>query len=82
MSPEKTIRMANQIARFFQSQRADEAAAGFADHINSFWEPRMRTQLFELLDRQADGFDPLVAQAGSLIRRPGPQTGGEAAKPA
>ena len=82
MSPEKTIRMANQIARFFQSQHADEAVAGFADHINSFWEPRMRTQLFELLDRHVNGFDSLVVQAAAQIRRPGPQTGGGAAKPA
>jgi formate dehydrogenase subunit delta len=70
MSPEKTIRMANQIATFFQSQGEDEAVAGVADHINSFWEPRMRTQLLEMLESGEAGFHPSVVAALPKIRRP------------
>jgi formate dehydrogenase subunit delta len=73
MSPEKTIRMANQIATFFKSQGEDEAVAGVADHINSFWEPRMRTQLLEMLETGASGFHPSVVAALPKIRRPKPQ---------
>jgi formate dehydrogenase subunit delta len=70
MSPEKTIRMANQIATFFESQGEDEALKGFADHINSFWEPRMRAQLLEMLDAGAAGFHPLVLRSAGAIKRP------------
>ena len=43
----KIIRMANQIATFFHSQPASEGPGGVATHINKFWEPRMRRQLFD-----------------------------------
>lgn len=67
---EKLIRMANQIATFFKSQPEGERLAGIAMHINKFWEPRMRRQFFELIDAGAEGFDPLVIEAATLIRRP------------
>ncbi len=70
MSPEKTIRMANQIATFFRSQGGEEAVAGVAEHINSFWEPRMRAQLFQLIEAGEKGFDPAINSALPMIRRP------------
>ncbi|HSO47664.1 MAG TPA: formate dehydrogenase subunit delta [Rhizobiaceae bacterium] len=70
MSPEKTIRMANQIATFFQSQGGEEAVTGVAEHINSFWEPRMRAQLFELIESGEKSFHPAIYSAVPLIRRP------------
>jgi formate dehydrogenase subunit delta len=70
MSPEKTVRMANQIATFFQSQGEEEAVSGVAEHINSFWEPRMRAQLFEMLDAGGQGFHPSILRAAPMIRRP------------
>ena len=73
MSPDKLIYMANQIAKFFHSQPKGEAAEGVAEHINKFWEPRMRAQLFEMTDASQEGFDPLVVQALGEIRRPEPQ---------
>ena len=68
MAPEKLTYMANQIATFFRTRPHDEAVAGVADHISKFWEPRMRTQLFEMLENPGSGFDPLVIEAGSRIR--------------
>jgi formate dehydrogenase subunit delta len=73
MSPEKCIRMANQIATFFASQDKDEAVSGIADHITSFWEPRMRQQLFDLVSAGEGAFDPLVIAALPQIRKPAPQ---------
>jgi formate dehydrogenase subunit delta len=66
----KLVYMANQIATFFKSQPAGEAAAGVANHINKFWEPRMRRQLFEILEREENGLDALVLQAAPMIRKP------------
>ena len=72
MSLEKLTYMANQIAAFFRSQPEDKALAGIASHINDFWEPRMRTQLFEILDAGGEGLSPLVVKAADQIRRPKP----------
>ena len=40
---------------FFQSKPHDEGVAGVAEHINKFWEPRMRRQFFEMLDERRRG---------------------------
>jgi formate dehydrogenase subunit delta len=70
MSPDKLITMANQIARFMESKPHAEGLAGLASHINDFWEPRMRNQLFEVLDAGGEGLRPLVLEAAGQIRRP------------
>ncbi|AHG47156.1 formate dehydrogenase subunit delta [Rhizobium leguminosarum bv. trifolii CB782] len=66
----KLVYMANQIATFFKSQPASEAVEGVANHINKFWEPRMRRQLFEILETEENGLDALVLQAAPMIRKP------------
>ena len=66
----KLIYMANQIATFFQSQPAGEAAQGVATHINKYWEPRMRRKLFEHIEHGGEGLNPLVLEAAAQIRRP------------
>lgn len=66
----KLIYMANQIATFFQSQPADEAAEGVATHINKYWEPRMRRKLFEHIEHGGEGLSPLVLEAAPKIHRP------------
>jgi formate dehydrogenase subunit delta len=70
MSPDKLIHMANQIAMFFTTKPEAEALTGIADHINAYWEPRMRVQLFALLDAGGAGFHPLFIAASKGIRRP------------
>lgn len=66
----KLITMANQIARFMESKPHDEGVAGLAGHINDYWEPRMRRQLFALIDSGGAGLRPLVLEAAPQIRRP------------
>jgi formate dehydrogenase subunit delta len=70
MSPDKLVYQANQIARFFRSKPHAEGVAGVAEHINKFWEPRIRRQFFELIDTGGKGFDELVLEAAPSIRRP------------
>ena len=60
---DRLIRMANQIATFFDSQPEDEQIDGIASHINKFWEQRMRRQFFEMIDQGQEGFHPLVLEA-------------------
>lgn len=70
MSPDKMIYMANQIATFFDSKPHAEGVKGVSDHINAFWEPRMRRQLFVLLDGGTSGFKSLLLEAAPAIKRP------------
>ncbi|MCA1970931.1 MAG: formate dehydrogenase subunit delta [Rhizobium sp.] len=67
---EKLVRMANQIATFFLSQPEAVRIEGVANHINKFWEPRMRRELFEHIDRGGEGLLPLVMEASRVIKRP------------
>ena len=69
---EKIVRMANQIGTFFKSKPHDEGVAGIAEHINKFWEPRMRRQFFEMVDAGGSEFLPLVLDAAPKIKRPAP----------
>lgn len=67
---EKVVRMANQIATFFLSQPEAVRVDGVANHINKFWEPRMRRQLFEHIDKGGEGLLPLVIEASKVVNRP------------
>ncbi|MDB5682685.1 MAG: hypothetical protein JWM38_2346 [Sphingomonas bacterium] len=68
---ERLVYMANQIARNFEAIGHDKAAAATADHIASFWDPRMKAQIFALIDKGEANLAP-PALAGLLsLRRDG-----------
>jgi len=67
MSPDKMIRMANQIAAFFKTQPGDVAADKVAAHIRDYWDPRMRAQLRDHVADGGDGLDPAVIDAAQWI---------------
>lgn len=60
------IRMANDIAMFHQVFSEDEATQMVSEHINKFWAPSMRQQLFEAYRTEPAAFDDLIAK--SLLR--------------
>ncbi|QPM90207.1 formate dehydrogenase subunit delta [Pseudooceanicola algae] len=70
MTSDKLVLMANQIATFFHSQPGEGQAEKVADHINDFWEPRMRRQLLDHVAAGGDGCDPLVIKAAAFLRLP------------
>ncbi|WP_138466403.1 formate dehydrogenase subunit delta [Poseidonocella sp. HB161398] len=70
MSPEKMVMMANQIATFFKTQPGSDQAARVADHLNDFWEPRMRSQLARHMEAGGEGLEPLVKEAFAQVRVP------------
>ena len=49
-SPEKLVRMANQIAQFFDSQPGtpEDKAQSIAAHLNDFWAPQMRADIMAM----------------------------------
>lgn len=60
MDAAKLVHMANQIARNFAALGEEKAVAATLDHIEKFWDPRMKAQL---LDHGADGLSPVAARA-------------------
>ena len=69
MSPDRLVYMANQIGKFFESQRADEVVPGIANHIRKFWDPRMREAIFAYMDAGGDGIHPLVREALDKLKK-------------
>ena len=68
MSPDKKlIYMANQIGKFFESQRHSDPAASIADHLAHFWDPRMRSKIILHLEQGGGGLDPDVKAAVRLL---------------
>jgi formate dehydrogenase subunit delta len=72
--------MANQIAANFAIAGCEAAATATADHINSFWDPRMRSRILAQLDKQTDGDISLCLIARRAVeilssrQAPAPQT--------
>jgi formate dehydrogenase subunit delta len=50
MHEQPVVRLANDIAAQFHHQPVPIAANAVAEHIRSFWDPRMRAQLLALDD--------------------------------
>jgi formate dehydrogenase subunit delta len=70
MDTRDMIRMANQIASFFNGSGPEVAVKDAAEHINKFWDPRMRTALIQHLARGGDGLDPTILKTAGLIKPP------------
>jgi formate dehydrogenase subunit delta len=58
------IHMANQIAANFAIMGDMDAARATADHIASFWDPRMKAAIFG----DGAGLSPLAAAAIDILR--------------
>jgi formate dehydrogenase subunit delta len=74
---ERLVYMANQIARNFEAIGHDAAAKATADHVASFWDPRMKSQIFALMDKGEADLSLAAREALQSLRRdgaPAPQT--------
>ena len=67
-SSDKLVYMANQIGKFFQSQGADAAVVGIAEHLKKFWDPRMRSAIIAHFEAGGAGLDPFVRDAVQTLR--------------
>jgi formate dehydrogenase subunit delta len=66
MSPDKLAYMANQIGKFFAHQSHEQAVAAINDHLEKFWDPRMRGTIIAHLSEVQ--LDPSVREAIELLR--------------
>jgi formate dehydrogenase subunit delta len=60
-------RMANQIATAFQAYPEEQAISETAKHIKSFWDPRMRKQLAEIIAKDQGALNPIALAAGKKL---------------
>ena len=70
------VYMANQIARNMATMERDPTAS-IADHIHSFWDPRMKTMIFAHLAAGGEGLLPTAHDALATLAVTGaplPQT--------
>ena len=73
---DRLVYMANQIARNLATQA--DAEAMIADHIDKFWDPRMKTMIFGYLAEGGRGLAPASAAAVHRLMisgSPPPQSG-------
>jgi len=70
MDAGKLVTMANQIGRFFVPQHKMDAVAAIADHLEKFWDPRMRAAILRHLADGGEGLDPPVREAVNRLKPP------------
>jgi formate dehydrogenase subunit delta len=71
MDIEHLKKLANNIGSFFEAEPDKEKGAqGVANHIRSFWEPRMRRQILAYLDEKSgEGLSDIVLAALRSYRK-------------
>ncbi|MCS4504634.1 hypothetical protein KBTX_00398 [wastewater metagenome] len=67
MHTDKLVRMANEIAAYFEAYPEDRARREILGHIRAFWEPRMRSALGEHARAGGDGLRPLAHWAAEQL---------------
>jgi formate dehydrogenase subunit delta len=72
MDTQNLVNMANRIGQFFESYPdRDEALQGIFNHLRKFWNPRMRQQLLDQMERQSDeALTPIVLDAIRTSKTP------------
>ncbi len=81
MPREDLVRMANQIAHFFEPYPESDAIDGVCDHIEKFWDPAMRRELIAIaaqggqaarveVEPEKATLHPLVVKSVARLRPP------------
>ncbi len=70
MNAQKLVKMANEIAAFFEGEPERAAVLdGVANHLARFWDPRMRRELIDWIDQHGgQGARPSVIEAVTTHR--------------
>lgn len=68
METRDMVRMANQMAAYFNSFGAEEGSKELAAHISNFWAPPIRREFFKYVAEGGKDFEPMVMDAAALVR--------------
>ena len=74
MSADKLVMMANQIGKFFAPQAGGHAVDAIADHLQKFWDPRMRLAIVAHVAAGGKGLDEPVRLAVGRLKEAGSKT--------
>jgi formate dehydrogenase subunit delta len=74
-SPAKLVMMANQIGKFFVPQRGADPVEAIADHLQKFWDPRMRAEIVAHVAAGGAGLDDPVREAVGRLKEAGGRLG-------
>ena len=77
MNVERLVTMANDIGDFFQAEPdREEAVAGIQNHLQRFWDPRMRAKIRAYADGGGEGLaEPVKAAILRLVAPAVPSKG-------
>ena len=76
MTTQRLVQMANQVAGFFASYPEAEAIDGTANHLKSFWDPRMRREIeAHLAEKAGSGLSHIAMEAVKRISKKDAQSG-------
>ena len=67
-SLDRLVMMANQIGKFFDPQRDGDPVAAIADHLQKFWDPRMRAAIIAHAKQGGAGLDGHVREAVGRLK--------------
>jgi formate dehydrogenase subunit delta len=68
VTTQRLVQMANQVASFFASYPEAEAIDSTANHLKSFWDPRMRREIeAHLRDKAGAGLSHIAMEAVKRI---------------
>ena len=65
---DKLVMMANKIGKFFTPQRYVDPVAGIADHLEKFWDPRMKANIVAHWRAGGAGLDAPVREAVGRLK--------------
>lgn len=68
-SDERLVYMANQIARNMAAMSGGGATDAVADHIASFWDPRMRARIAALASQDGSTLSPIATAAVARLSK-------------
>jgi formate dehydrogenase subunit delta len=72
---DRLVYMANQIARELSNQQPHEAAVATRDHLQRYWDPRMRSLIIKHFRSGGPGLEDIARDAIATLERhkPPPQ---------
>jgi formate dehydrogenase subunit delta len=65
---DRLVMMANQIGKFFLPQRDGDPVAGIVDHLEKFWDPRMKASIVAHWRAGGAGLDSPVREAVGRLK--------------
>ncbi|GLK75793.1 hypothetical protein GCM10008171_10470 [Methylopila jiangsuensis] len=66
---DRLIYMANQIGWFFRSQPKEKIIPGIVDHIQHFWDPRMKKEIYAHVGTGGAGLEPEPLEALQILKK-------------